>query len=213
MPDHPPEHHLVLNELSPARKEVLEEKVAIFFNSPRPEKRALARADKPNAPGIKKVGVTHEAIITWFLENPGRSNRDCATAFDVSQAWLSTMIHSDAFQERLNRRQDEMAALVGISLTEKLGAAAEVAIDGLTRQLETCENPEFLLDATDKLCHRLGFAPRSSTSAPTGQTTNNTQINIVTSADDLRAARALMAGASAVPGTVVDTPLDVAVEG
>lgn len=191
-----------LGEISKERKEALAEKVEIFFNSPRVEKKAVARASNPSAPGIKKMSPTHEAIINWFLENPGRSQRDCATVFGVTQAWLSTLVHSDAFQERLARRQDEMAALVGLSLTERITAAAEVAVEGLTRKLEECEDPAFLLDATDKLCHRLGFAPRGQGSAAPGTaTTNNTQINIVASAEDLRAARALMAGGKSIATT------------
>lgn len=73
-------------------------------------------------------------------------------------------------------------------------AATDIALEGLTRQLEKAEDPEFLLDAADKLLHRMGYAPASARN-PAGQIVNqttNVQNNITVSSSDLAAARDLL---------------------
>ena len=150
-----------------------------------------------NMPEIKKVSFTHEALILWLLENPHRPLRDCAEYFGYTQAWLSTIIHSDAFQEQLAKRQNEFAILNGIDIRKKLSTATDIALEGLTRKLEECQDPEFLLDATDKLLHRMGYAPASARN-PAGQViTNNVQNNITVSSGDLAEARNLLASRNA----------------
>lgn len=151
---------------------------------------------------IEKVSFTHEAVILWLLENPHRSLRDCAAYFGYTQAWLSTVIHSDAFQEQLRKRQDELAIMTGMDIRSKLRAATDIALGGLTRQLETTEDPKFLLDATDKLLHRMGYAPASARN-PGGAVAQQTNIqnNITVSSADLAEARAMFGGATpATPG-------------
>lgn len=145
---------------------------------------------------VKKVSFTHEALIQWMLENPSRHLRDAAEYFGYTQSWLSTIIHSDAFKQQLIKRQNQVAFQVAADIPSRLRGAAHVALEGLTRQLETTEDPEFLLDATDKLLRNMGYGPASSRN-PGGQTiTNNTQNNtFLVSSDDLAEARALIGSA------------------
>lgn len=141
---------------------------------------------------IKRVSFTHEALILWLIENPHRSLRDCSEYFGYTQAWLSTIIHSDAFQAQLRRRQDQCAAMVMQDIPSKLRGASDIALEKLTMQLEKTEDAKFLLDATDKLLHRMGYAP-ASTRNPGGNQINNVQNNtIVVSGDDLAAARSML---------------------
>lgn len=148
----------------------------------------------------KKMAPRHEQIINWFIANPHRSNGDCAAFFGVTQAWLSTIKRSDAYKARMAQRLDEMAedmreayiAQMNMDTLGRLNVAAEIALEKLTEKLEIAEDPEFLLDATDKLCHRLGFAPKSTpVTAGSLSVTNNT-VNIAISSDDLAAARQLL---------------------
>jgi hypothetical protein len=152
---------------------------------------------------IQKVAPKHEQIINWFIANPHRRNADCAAFFGVTQTWLSTIKRSDAYKARMEQRLTEMAADVREAFIEqmdlntlgKLGVAADIALDRLTEKLETADDPEFLLDATDKLCHRLGFAPKSTPIAVGPTNVTNNTMNISISAGDLAAARELMSGA------------------
>lgn len=144
---------------------------------------------------IQRVTYSHEALINWMVENPDRPLRDAAAYFGYSQGWLSCIIHSDVFQAKLARRQEEVFAQIAQDIPSRLRGAADLALNGLTEKLEN-GNPDakFLLDATDKLLHRMGYAPASARN-PLGTAQvvqNNTQINNYTvNASDLAAARAL----------------------
>lgn len=170
--------------------------VRVTFADQFPPLRETLLMSNPNA--IEKVSFTHEALILWLLENPHRALRDCAAFFGYSQSWLSQIIHSDAFQEQLHKRQDELAILTGLNIRAKLRGATDIALEGLTRKLEKTEDPEFLLDATDKLLHRMGYAPASARAVGTMNIQqNNTSItHNVVSASDLAEARALLSGGS-----------------
>jgi len=128
---------------------------------------------------IARISYSHEAFINWLLENPERPLRDAAQYFGYTQAWLSTILHSDVFQAKLSERQDAVFAAVAQDIPAKLRAAADIGLEKLTAKLEDTEDGEFILDATDKLLHRMGYAPSASRNpvAP-AHVTNNTQINM-----------------------------------
>lgn len=142
---------------------------------------------------IQKVSFTHEALILWLLEFPHKSLRDCAGYFGYSQSWLSQIIHSDAFQQQLVKRQNEMMAMTGSDIRHKLSGAADIAIEGLSRKLESSEDGEFFLDATDKLLNRLGYGPASSRNVGTMNIQNNVQ-QITCQKEDLANARTMLLG-------------------
>lgn len=154
---------------------------------------------------IKALSHTHEAILNWLVLNPEQPLRVCADHFGYTQAWLSSVIHSDLFQHALKEKQLAVAAAVAQTLPQKLAVAADIAVTKLTEKLENTEDPEFILDATDKILHRLGFAPISARNplggpgqlaVPVAQ-----QNNFFLQASDLEAARELMqaAASSALP--------------
>jgi hypothetical protein len=142
---------------------------------------------------IKKVSFTHEAFANWLIEHPHRNLRDAALYFGYTQAWLSQILHSDAFQEVLRKKQALMTELVILDVHGKLKATADVALGKLSEQIEKSENGEFLLDATDRLLHRMGYAPSSSRN-PGAINIQQTTVhqNIAVPASDLAAARAAL---------------------
>lgn len=155
---------------------------------------------------IGKISYTHEAFINWLLENPERPLRDAAAYFGYTQAWLSTILHSDVFQAKLSGRQDAVFAAVAQDIPSKLRAAADIGLEKLTRKLEDTEDGEFILDATDKLLHRMGYAPSASRNpvAPS-HITNNTQVNVF-QVDALQLASArerISARPAAIEGEVI----------
>lgn len=168
------------------------------------------RDNAPRAPTVRpiqKVAPRHEQIINWFIANPHRRNADCAAFFGVTQTWLSTIKRSDAYKARMEQRLTEMAADVREAFIEqmdlgtlgKLQVAADIALDRLTEKLEIADDPEFLLEATDKLCHRLGYAPKSTPVTLGPQSITNNTMNISISAGDLASARALLNGSAPLP--------------
>lgn len=115
---------------------------------------------------IKNVRIHHEMILTWLILNPSRSQGECAAEFGVTEPWLSTVINSDCFQARWAERRAAMAGGVDGVL---MGAARGVALRALERlgqKVEVAEDPELLLNTTDKLLGRLGFGPKTQAQAP-----------------------------------------------
>lgn len=139
---------------------------------------------------VLSLSHTHEAVMNWMLMNPDKSLRECADNFGYTQAWLSTLIHSDIFQAQLAKRQEGIRARIADSIPQKMRMAADIGVEKLATALEQSEDPEFILDATDKLLHRLGYAPQKAPSQPALSGQGNVQNNFFISAGDLEAARA-----------------------
>ena len=158
---------------------------------------------------VASLSHTHEAVMNWMLVNPDKSLRECADQFGYTQSWLSTLIHSDIFQAQLAARQEGIRARIADSIPQKMRQAADVGIEKLIGKLEQTEDPEFILDATDKLLHRLGYAPQKVPSAsPLGQGgTGNVQNNFFVTAGDLDRAREVMGrvGLSATASTTASS--------
>lgn len=142
---------------------------------------------------LKRLSHVHEQLLNWLVLNPDRSLRECADTFGITQSWLSSIIHSDLFQHALKEKQMAIGARVAQSIPEKLRRAADIAVEKLAEKLEETEDPEFILDATDKILHRMGFAPQSARN-PAGSPLGapQQQNNFFISAADLQEARAIM---------------------
>ncbi|HYE38143.1 hypothetical protein [Methylocaldum sp.] len=127
---------------------------------------------------VKSLSHTHDMVINWMITNPEKALRECADYFGYSQAWLSTLIHTDLFQAKLKERQEQVFSHIASSVPEKLNALADVVTEKLTTTLQRTEDPKFVLDAFDKIMHRAGYAPASQKN-PGGQTPQ-TQVNVFT---------------------------------
>jgi len=132
---------------------------------------------------------THDAVISWLLLHPAEPLSKCAAYFHYSQAWLSTLIHSDLFQVALSARSREVHARICASIPERLGACADIALDKLSDHLAQSEDPNFILDAADRVLHRLGYAPSAGKPATTNVIQQNT---FIVNAADISEARKLM---------------------
>ena len=142
---------------------------------------------------------THEMLLNWLVVNPERSLRECADHFGYTQSWVSSLIHSDLFQSALKQKQMDIAIRVAESIPEKLRRAADIGVEKLADHLEKSEDPEFILDATDKILHRMGYAPQSSRNPAGSPGSMNQQNNFFIGQADLLAAQELMVGAARLP--------------
>ena len=148
---------------------------------------------------LVKLSTTHEMLMNWLVLNPEKSLRECADHFGYTQSWVSQIIHSDLFQHALKEKQERIALRVAESIPAKLARAADIAVEKLTDQLEKTEDPEFILSATDKILHRMGYAPQSTRNPAGGPPpTLNQQNNFFLQASDLEAARELMRASTAL---------------
>lgn len=152
---------------------------------------------------IKKISYTHEAMINWLISNPDRYLKDAAAYFGVTQPWLSTIINSDIFQAKLKERQDAVFASVASGIPEKLRACADIALERLAEKLTVVDDPELLLDASDKLLGRMGYSPAKASTV----INNNTQVNTYSVSSEVLAQARERARLSAAQAPLLGQPL------
>lgn len=145
---------------------------------------------------IQSISHRHSMIMNWMVLNPDRSLKECADHFNVTQPWLSTVIHSDVFQAEFQQKLQNIHNHCAQSIPDKLRVVADIALDRLADKVAKSEDADFILDAADKALHRMGYAPASARNgfgAAQGQTVNQTNVFML-SQDDLDQARNVMRG-------------------
>ena len=122
---------------------------------------------------LSRLSITHDVIMDWLMLNPGRGQMaQCAEHFGYTRAWLSSMVHSDAFQAKLRDKQDKTFEGTVIPLRDQMNGVAQRAIERLGEKVEVIQDPKVLADVADKMLHRLGYAPKVNATPGGGDTTN-----------------------------------------
>jgi hypothetical protein len=67
----------------------------------------------------QKLRYTHEAMVDILVAHPVISQNELATAFGYTPSWISTVLSSDAFKERLAARRDEVVNPVLLATVEE----------------------------------------------------------------------------------------------
>lgn len=124
----------------------------------------------PHKPTIQAVSYTHDGLIDEILLNPAISQREMARLYGYTEAWMSIIVNSDAFQNRLAERKGEMIdPKIRASIQERLDAVAKRSMDRIMERLDT---PGHIRDADLVSMAKLGIGDRNNRiSAP--QTQNN----------------------------------------
>lgn len=68
----------------------------------------LPKTSAPPEGRIKKLSYTHEAMVDLIVAHPGISQGELAAAFGYTPPWISTVLASDAFQQQLAARRNEI---------------------------------------------------------------------------------------------------------
>lgn len=88
-------------------------------------------------PEIKTVRYSHDAIIDIILANPFASQGEIARESGYTQAWLSIIINSDAFKERMAERKAELRdPAIRASIEDRLDAVARRSLDKIMDKLD-----------------------------------------------------------------------------
>lgn len=58
--------------------------------------------------GPKRLRYSHDAMVDLIISQPDISQNDLAATFGYTPAWVSVIMASDAFRERLAARREEM---------------------------------------------------------------------------------------------------------
>ena len=122
---------------------------------------------------IQRVSVRHDAIMNFLLVNPTVPLGIVAKEFGVTQAWLSTIIHSDAFQAQLSRKKNEMFGTHVLPLGEKLLGLAHVAVEKMGQHLERTDDPDYVVGVATAVLDRIGYSPKAQPAAAVNVQQNN----------------------------------------
>ena len=99
---------------------------------------------------VKKVSITHDAIIDFVITQPQSTYREIAQAFGYSPEGIGVICRSDSFKARLEVRKEELVdPIIKQNVEERLTGLAHASIDILQRKLATSDNPNLALKALD----------------------------------------------------------------
>lgn len=113
------------------------------------------------AKAIERVKYSHDAMIDLIIANPALSQGQIASHFGYTQAWVSRIFNSDAFQARLAvRKADVVDPALTLSIDEKLRALADKSLDVVLDKLTLSGNPDTALKALEITSKALGYGAR-----------------------------------------------------
>lgn len=120
-------------------------------------------------PEIAKVRYTHDAMIDMIVSEPSVSQNEIAARFGYSAAWVSIVVNSDSFQNRLKERKDELVdPFLRATVKDRLTAVANKAMEKLAERLALnapFSNKE-LIDCAAMATKGLGFGAPQAQSGP-----------------------------------------------
>lgn len=142
---------------------------------------------------IKRVSIKHEAIMDFMIANPTVRAGDVAAHFGVTQAWLSTITHSDAFQDMLRAKQDCAFHTSVLPVKDKMMAIAHQALDRLEVLLPFETEATSVSKIAGDVLDRLGYGSKQVAT----QIINNTQnVQVNTLRNELQEAQQLLGQAT-----------------
>lgn len=157
---------------------------------------------------LKSLSHTHQAIMDFMMANPTVHLGDVAKNFGYTQAWLSQIIHSDAFQAMLKEKQHIAFHHTVMPIREKMTELAHMALDKTLQLLPQEVDVRTAQDIAEGMLDRLGFGAKPIAGAPGGNVYNfNQQNNMVvpnTNAAEIAAAREMLASRTSALGVQVD---------
>lgn len=122
--------------------------------------------------GPLKVRYTHADMIDFIIANPGVAQGQLAARYGYTQAWVSTVINSDAFQAALAKRREEVVdPLLVVSLRERFQALTVRSLEKLMEELDKpAVKPEVALRAAELGAKSLGVGGHAPPAAPAADT-------------------------------------------
>jgi len=142
--------------------------------------------------GPKKLRIKHDAILDFMIANPAVRQADVAEHFGVTQAWLSCIVNSDAFQAKLKERQDEVFEKNVLPVHQRVLGLAGLAVEKMEEALEVVDpvaDRKYVLDATELALKAAGLTGQK---LPSGQVAMQQNNYFLADADALAQAREAM---------------------
>lgn len=112
---------------------------------------------------IIKVRYTHEAVIDTIVARPMISQNELAAAFGFTPTWMSIIVNSDAFKEKLALRKTELVdPIIQASLNDRLNALASRSAEVLLDKLNAAPDEATALRALDITAKALGYGAKDN---------------------------------------------------
>jgi hypothetical protein len=113
---------------------------------------------------IQKVRWNHEAVIDAMIANPDMSQNEIAAMMGYSPPWLSIIINSDAFQEKLSERRAEVIdPMLRATIEDRLRGVAAKAAEVILENLHAAPTPKVALQALEVTTRALGYGAKTGT--------------------------------------------------
>jgi hypothetical protein len=144
---------------------------------------------------IASLSNRHVAILEFMMANPGMKLGDVAQKFNVSQPWLSQIIHSDAFQRQLAERQNETFNHTVLPLRDKMNLVAHKMLDKLVEANSDVMDVDTAAGVAESMLDRLGFSPKT----PAAQVPTHLTVQVNIERERLSRARDLIGRAAPAP--------------
>lgn len=110
---------------------------------------------------IEKVRYSHDAMIDVIIAEPAIKQKELAERFGMTQAWISRVIGSDAFQARLAARKEKVIdPVLTHNMEERLRGLAIQSLEIVQEKLEATGSADMAMKALDLSTKALGFGAR-----------------------------------------------------
>ena len=92
----------------------------------------------PTMGNLKRVSYTHEAMIDLIIEHPEYLQKQLAAHFGYTEGWISNILASDAFQERMAARKEQIVdPTIKATIEERFRALAIRSLEVLQMKLNS----------------------------------------------------------------------------
>jgi hypothetical protein len=107
---------------------------------------------------IQKTRYTHEAMIDMIIAKPTISQNELAVNFGYTPGWVSQVMNSDAFREKLAERKGEIVdPRIEMQLEERIRGLADKSLEVLIEKLHETKNMNVAVRAFDAAARALGY--------------------------------------------------------
>lgn len=122
----------------------------------------------PTMGNLKKISYTHQAMIDLIVAKPWLAQGELAAHFGYTPGWISNILASDAFQEQLAKRKEELEdPILKASIEERMKALTIQSISVLQKKLEQTEvSADVALKALELGSKGLGLGGNAPQAAP-----------------------------------------------
>lgn len=112
---------------------------------------------------IKKVSITHDAIIDLIIARPHLNQREIANEFGYTSVGIGIILRSDAFKARLEARKAALVdPLVKQTVEDRLVGLAHMSLDVLEQKLENSADAKLALATLEAANKSAGYGARNA---------------------------------------------------